>query len=138
MQSQEWPEDKVRILALLAKDGFSARQISERFMASGFNVTRMAVLGKAHRLNIDVGIVSKAGYLQSTRFGRKGKPKNPINDYPPKEPLPARGLCQWPMGDTWCGCVVKKGAYCEEHKSVAYTGVPALTGREFIFFMKGN
>jgi hypothetical protein len=129
MTLKEWPSGRLNELKQLAKDGYSAREIVERLWLSGFKTTRNAVLGKAHRNNIDVGIVSKAGYLQSTRFGRKGK--EPKSDMPPNGPLPDRGLCQWPIGDVWCGCCVKgTSAYCVEHHAVAYTGIKVLTWGE--------
>jgi len=122
-----WPEDKLTALILLAKDGYSAREIVDRLWEEGFKVTRNAVLGKAHRHNIEVGMVSGAGYLQSQRFGRKGKPKNPIDDLPPKAPLPNRGCCQWPLDDVWCGEHTGLGLpYCAKHMDIAYTGVPVL------------
>lgn len=128
MTLKEWPSGRLNELKQLAKDGYSAREIVERLWLSGFKTTRNAVLGKAHRNNIDVGLVSKAGYLQSSRFGRKGRPKDPIDSFPPKGPLPERGLCQWPLEDVWCGCCVKEGSvYCEEHHAIAYTGVKVIT-----------
>lgn len=124
-----WPEDKLTALILLAKDGYSAREIGER-LGYGKN----AVIGKARRNKIHLNFKA-AGYLQSTRYGRKGK--EPTDDMPPKGPLPDRGLCQWPLGDFWCGCAVSTGAYCEAHNAIAYTGQPALTIDDINFLIKG-
>lgn len=131
MRQDEWPETRVDSLRQLAKDGYSAREIVERLALEGYKTTRNAVLGVAHRRKIDVGIVSGAGYLQSARFGRKGKPKTPYDSFPPEGPLPDTGLCQYPNDDVWCGCCVKEGSvYCEEHHAIAYTGIKVITWTE--------
>lgn len=118
----EWPQEKLRSLMMLAKDGYSAREIGERL-----GYSKNAVIGKAHRNKIEVGISSALGVLQSRRFGRKKKA--PDEDMPPRQPIPDRGRCQWPLGDAWCGCPAE-GVYCPEHYSMAFTGRVALTEAE--------
>ena len=133
MTSDEWPHDRLEALILLAKDGYSAREIVDRLWLTGFKVTRNAVLGKANRHNIQIGAKSK-GILQSQRFGRKGR--MPATDMPPTAPMPNRGCCQWPLGDVWCGDVVCSGVYCKTHNSMAYTGESALTIDDINFLIK--
>ncbi len=132
--SREWPKRMVDSLSQLAKDGYSAREIVDRLLLEGFKTTRNAVLGVANRRKIKVGVVSGAGYLQSTRFGRKpilkctefghkAKYGKMIESGPPTTPLPDRNLCHWPTGDTWCGCKVVDGKpYCATHCATAYNG----------------
>jgi hypothetical protein len=129
----EWPEDKVESLRQLAIDGYSAREIVDRLWLEGFKTTRNAVLGISNRRKIKVGLVSKAGYLQSKRFGRRGK--TPDNDMPPRAPIPDRGYCQWPLGDAWCGCKTD-GVYCPEHYAMSQSGKVGLTVKEIDYLSK--
>lgn len=127
----DWPESRVESLVALAKDGYSAREIVDRLKLEGFKTTRNAVLGIANRRKIRVGVASKAGYLQSVRYGRKGK--EPQDDMPPSAQMPEHGLCQWPLMDAWCGSVSTDGPYCQKHRSIAYTGEQALSERDIRF-----
>lgn len=102
-----WSDERVEKLRQLWGQGMSASEIAE---ALG-NVTRNAVIGKAHRL------------------GLSGRP-SPIKKKPSKGAtilsLTER-MCKWPVGDPkspdfhFCGKAAVQGLpYCAEHAAMAY------------------
>lgn len=115
----EWTEERVAKLKALWSEGRSASQIA----AILGDITRNAVIGKAHRL------------------GLKGRP-SPIRKEKTPSPKPARRAaavpipratrvsdrqCHWPIGHPrepgfhFCGApAVADKPYCEEHCAVAY------------------
>ncbi|AUN29518.1 MAG: GcrA family cell cycle regulator [Niveispirillum sp.] len=102
-----WSEERVEKLRQLWGQGMSASEIAELLG----NVTRNAVIGKAHRL------------------GLSGRP-SPIKKKPTKGAtilsLTER-MCKWPVGDPkspdfhFCGKPSLNGLpYCAEHAAIAY------------------
>lgn len=130
--TREWPSNKTKWLSILAKDGYTAREIGARL-----GYSRNAVIGKARRskIQLDIGNRSnKSGFLQSQRFGRKDK--IPTNNMPPKEPM--GDGCLWPMGDKWCGCDRQEtGPYCTVHAKQSRTGQRALTDSDIRLLISG-
>jgi len=107
----EWNDERVAALQRLWAQGLSASQIAERLG----NVTRNAVIGKAHRL----GLASRPSPIRVTPASvaapapRSGSYKGPT--------------CQWPMGDPagtdfkFCGAPTEPGRpYCHQHCEAAY------------------
>jgi GcrA cell cycle regulator len=120
-----WTLDREDLLKKLHGEGLSASQIATRITATGFDVTRNAVIGKANRL----GLTGDGKPRRSTRSARKPrrKPNPGINmvfggrksaklflDAEPFTPGPEmvipeaerRGIdglteeqCRWPIGD---------------------------------------
>jgi GcrA cell cycle regulator len=102
-----WTDERVEQLKQLWGQGMSASEIAD---ALG-DVTRNAVIGKAHRL------------------GLSGRPS-------PIKKKPSRGatilalterMCKWPVGDPkhadfhFCGKTAQAGMpYCAEHAAIAY------------------
>lgn len=105
--SMSWTDERIDRLRQLWGQGMSASEIAELLG----NVTRNAVIGKAHRL------------------GLSGRPS-------PIKKKPTRGatilslnerMCKWPVGDPkhadfhFCGCPSLPGMpYCREHAQMAY------------------
>ena len=112
----QWTADRVEQLTRLWAEGFSARQIAEKLGG----VTRNAVIGKAHRLNLQRGT----------------EPAEPVPEPPPPpvyepilEPMPEvkSWMCRWPIDEPGrfglhiCGKTAQPGRpYCAEHLTQAY------------------
>ena len=106
-----WTDEKIEVLRRLWADGRSASEIA---LTLG-DVTRNAVIGKAHRL------------------GLSGRPS-------PIKRIPKRGanilglterMCKWPVGDPkdvdfhFCGQpIIHPTPYCLEHSAQAYQPAP--------------
>jgi GcrA cell cycle regulator len=102
-----WTDERVEQLKQLWGQGMSASEIADTLG----DVTRNAVIGKAHRL------------------GLSGRPS-------PIKKKPSRGatilalterMCKWPVGDPkhadfhFCGKTAQPGMpYCAEHAAIAY------------------
>ena len=136
-----WTEEKVAKLKELWGKGNTASQIAE--IIGG--ITRNAVIGKAHRLNLSAKIktrtatssqnfdnTSNAKNIQSRR-GRKSKFKSLIidKDFEPENPKQLEELdensCKWPIGHPdeksfyFCGrSSLKDFSYCKLHLLYAY------------------
>jgi len=106
-EQTSWTEERVEKLRELWGQGMSASEIADLLG----NVTRNAVIGKAHRL------------------GLSGRP-SPIKKKPSKGAtilsLTER-MCKWPVGDPkspdfhFCGKHAVSGLpYCAEHAALAY------------------
>ena len=100
----EWTEARVNKLKRLWDDGLSASQIAEQLG----EVTRNAVIGKAHRLGL------------SSRPSPIKRNNHPIGITPER-------MCQWPIGNPrdpnfhFCGKqATADRPYCEEHCTMAY------------------
>ena len=137
-----WTEEKVAKLKELWGKGNTASQIAE--IIGG--ISRNAVIGKAHRLNLSAKIktrsaVSNQSFQNSvdsksvklTRRGRKGKFKSLIieKDFEPENPKQLEELdeqsCKWPIGHQdeksfyFCGRnSLKDFSYCKLHLLYAY------------------
>ena len=81
-----WTEDRVESLKKLWADGLSASQIAAKL---GMGVTRNAVIGKVHRLNLAGRVTAPRAQSQRT-VGRKptrdGGPSSPRNHSAPSMP----------------------------------------------------
>ena len=108
-----WDEQKVNSLKELWKAGYTASQIAAKIG----NVTRNAVIGKAHRLNLQTRAVSKKSKTKiktdnkevdskkQKLGGRRGRFKAMLLDksFPPVNPTKLLDLtdehCKWPLGE---------------------------------------
>ena len=136
-----WTEEKVAKLRELWGKGNTASQIAE--IIGG--ISRNAVIGKAHRLNLSAKIktrtaTSNQNFDSSTnekniqsRKGRKSKFKSLIieQDFEPENPKQLEELdensCKWPIGHPdeksfyFCGrSSLKDFSYCKLHLLYAY------------------
>ena len=136
-----WTEDKVNKLKELWGKGNTASQIAE--IIGG--ISRNAVIGKAHRLNLSAKIKTRTATsnrifedLQTdknnkSRKGRKSKFKSLIieKDFEPENPKQLEDLdessCKWPIGHPnensfyFCGRTsLKDFSYCKLHLLYAY------------------
>ncbi len=111
-----WTSERVDSLVRLWSQGWSARQIADKLGG----VTRNAVIGKAHRLNLQRGVPGPAPALE---------PPPPVVPYQPIMPMPeVKGwMCRWPLEEPGrfglhiCGKTAQPGRhYCAEHLTAAY------------------
>ena len=136
-----WTEEKVAKLKELWGKGNTASQIAE--IIGG--ISRNAVIGKAHRLNLSAKIktrssISNKNYNQNLdeknikiKRGRRSKFKSLIieKDFEPENPKQLEELdensCKWPIGHPneksfyFCGrSSLKDFSYCKLHLLYAY------------------
>ena len=121
-----WTADKTVRLKHLWKVGYTATEIGEKL-----NYSKNAVIGRAHRLNLDARR-SRSGageprttYVRSTRAQQIEALLNDKN-FEPENPTQLEGLtkhhCRWPEGEPgkkdfyFCGRTPVKGfSYCRLH-----------------------
>ena len=137
-----WTDEKVSKLKELWGKGNTASQIAE--IIGG--ISRNAVIGKAHRLNLSAKIKTRTASSsqnfdnsineknnQKIRRGRKNKFKSLIieKDFEPENPKQLEELdensCKWPIGHPdeksfyFCGrSSLKDFSYCKLHLLYAY------------------
>ena len=136
-----WTEEKVSKLKELWGKGNTASQIAE--IIGG--ISRNAVIGKAHRLNLSAKIKTRAATSSknfdnnlgttsvTSKRGRKSKFKSLIieKDFEPENPKQLEELdensCKWPIGHPdeknfyFCGrSSLKDFSYCKLHLLYAY------------------
>ena len=137
-----WDEQKVQKLKELWGKGNTASQIAE--IIGG--ISRNAVIGKAHRLNLSAKIKTRSATsnqtfnnstneknIQAAKRGRKSKFKSLIieKDFEPENPKQLEELdensCKWPIGHPneksfyFCGrSSLKDFSYCKLHLLYAY------------------
>ena len=136
-----WTDDKVNKLKELWGKGQTASQIAE--IIGG--ISRNAVIGKAHRLNLSAKIKTRTATSSQTyenssdeknvkiKRGRKSKFKSLIieKDFEPENPKQLEeldeNLCKWPIGHPdeksfyFCGrSSLKDFSYCKLHLLYAY------------------
>ena len=136
-----WTDEKVAKLKELWGKGSTASQIAE--IIGG--ISRNAVIGKAHRLNLSAKIKTRASISNQSfensledksnknRRGRKSRFKSLIieKDFEPENPKQLEeldeSLCKWPIGHPddksfyFCGrSSLKDFSYCKLHLLYAY------------------
>ena len=136
-----WTPEREKKLKELWKIGHTASQIASLLG----NTTRNAVIGKAHRLNLEARAVSKKSTLKinkennvkteikTQKLGRKAKFKALLLDksFPPENPVKLEDLtddhCRWPLGEKlqpvkfFCGRKpTEKFVYCALHLMIGY------------------
>ena len=137
-----WTEEKVESLKKLWGSGKTASQIAE--IIGG--ISRNAVIGKAHRLNLSAKIKTRTATsnqnfdnstseksTQTSKRGRRSKFKSLIieKDFEPENPKQLEELdessCKWPIGHPdeksfyFCGrSSLKDFSYCKLHLLYAY------------------
>ena len=136
-----WTDEKVNKLRELWGKGSTASQIAE--IIGG--ISRNAVIGKAHRLNLSAKIKTRTATsnhfyensvdskIQKNKKGRKSKFKSLIieKDFEPENPKQLEELdensCKWPIGHPneknfyFCGrSSLKDFSYCKLHLLYAY------------------
>ncbi len=135
-----WNDEKVSKLKELWGKGNTASQIAE--IIGG--ISRNAVIGKAHRLNLSAKIKTRAANIGNRitsnnqnnldiKRGRKSKFKSLIieKDFEPENPKQLEELdensCKWPIGHPdektfyFCGrSSLKDFSYCKLHLLYAY------------------
>ena len=135
-----WTEEKVTKLKELWGKGYTASQISEII---GGGVSRNAVIGKAHRLNLSAKIKTRSTTFNTSsntansneikKRVRKSKFKSLIieKDFEPENPKQLEELndtsCKWPNGHPdessfyFCGRTsLKDFSYCKLHLLYAF------------------
>lgn len=112
----DWTPERVEILTRMWAEGFSARQIADKLGG----ITRNAVIGKAHRLNLSRG-------LKQVR--PEPEPPPPIREDPIPEPRAEfkSWMCRWPTTEAGrfglyiCAKTCQPGrSYCAEHLTLSY------------------
>ena len=137
-----WTDEKVAKLKELWGKGNTASQIAEIIG----NISRNAVIGKAHRLNLSAKIKARStssnqnfqsnaeeGSSKEKKKGRKSKFQSLIieKDFEPENPKKLEELdedsCKWPIGHPeeesfyFCGrSSLKDFSYCKLHLLYAY------------------
>ena len=136
-----WTPERERKLKELWKIGHTASQIASIIG----NTTRNAIIGKAHRLNLEARAISKKSApkvqtennitpeIKTQKLGRKAKFKALLLDksFPPENPVKLEDLtddhCRWPLGEKlqpvkfFCGRKpTEKFVYCALHLMIGY------------------
>jgi len=130
-----WTDEKVQKLKELWKKGHTASQIAEMLG----DTTRNAVIGKAHRLNLEARAPSKSSHTSGTSSGQ-----NKIQRRPSQQPLTRKqkfqsilldknfeelseDTCKWPIGHPneesfyFCGRKPEEDfPYCKLHVLYAF------------------
>ncbi|MGE0744500.1 MAG: GcrA family cell cycle regulator [Rhodospirillales bacterium] len=113
-----WTAERVEALTRLWAEGYSARQIADKLGS----VTRNAVIGKAHRLNLQRGAIKPVAAPEPQILP-------PVRHEPPPifAPEMKGWMCRWQIEDPGkyglhiCGKTVQPGRhYCAEHLTMSY------------------
>lgn len=134
----KWTKSRVAELTRLWNFGDTASDIAKQM-----NLSRNAVIGKAHRLGLkprpnpvtpkrptEQGRKMKGAARNHLKFGHKGQVKKTGSrniEIDGNIQGPGKTLmeleaneCRWPCGDVYCSAKVESGVYCEYHKKIAY------------------
>ncbi len=120
-EDSSWTDERLTLLKQLWDEGLSISQIGEKL-----GVTRNAVAGKAHRLNL------KKRQSPISASAKKAPKAKPDKELPLRLALReiqwSRTKCVWPSGDPktiafkFCGKAIVPGKpYCSKHCEIAYT-----------------
>ena len=141
-----WTHERIERLKTLWEEGHTASRIA----AELGEVTRNAVIGKAHRLGLSGRMASKKTNTGvsiikkkiSSTFNQKiidiaplsDEPMNPTSFFDIKD-----GLCRWPLGEPedidfkFCGRNTDEGfVYCKSHYKQAYQPLSKIRERKKI------
>tara|TARA_B100001769_G_C22019117_1_gene547660 strand:- start:545 stop:1000 length:456 start_codon:yes stop_codon:yes gene_type:complete len=142
-----WTYERIEQLKKLWEEGLTASRIATELG----DVTRNAVIGKAHRLGLSGRMASKSpnSGISIIRKKKIHIPKNqkiieivaPSDE--PMNPTPfleiKDGLCRWPIGEPekndfkFCGRNTNEGfVYCQTHHKIAYQPLTAVRERRKI------
>lgn len=125
-----WTEDRVKLLKQLWGEGKTAAEIAKELG----DVTRNAVIGKAHRLKLNSRLSPIQQNVKKTKSEKKEithkihQPKLPeFKGIGIKLKDLENDMCRWPIGDpkdkdfVFCGCKKVEGLpYCVEHCKAAF------------------
>ncbi|MEI8397221.1 MAG: GcrA family cell cycle regulator [Rhodospirillaceae bacterium] len=110
MTTMVWTDEQIEMLTTLWKEGKSASEIATFI---GGDISRNAIIGKAHRL----GLSGRPSPI------KKKKDVKTATLY-----VLTERMCKWPFGDPkkpdfhFCGKTVDvMMTYCPEHRAMAYT-----------------
>ncbi len=120
-EETSWTEERLVLLKKLWDEGLSISQIGEQL-----GVTRNAVAGKAHRMDL------KKRQSPITASSKKPAKTEKTEELPLRLALReiqwSRSKCVWPSGDPktvqfkFCGKAIVPGKpYCAKHCDIAYT-----------------
>lgn len=107
--TKTWTREEEEKLLELRTKGLSSRE-----MAIEMGKTRMAILGKLHRMKLNVAADEGRRTLKKKKSSFKF------------EPMPDRGSCMWHTdGEGWCrkGSLPGK-AYCQHHHQLSQPNPP--------------
>ena len=140
-----WTHERIEKLRALWEEGHTASRIA----AELGEVTRNAVIGKAHRLGLSGRMASKkqgsgVSIIRkkkiSSTYSQKVIELSPISDEPmnPTSFLDIKdGLCRWPLGEPedsdfkFCGRSTNEGfVYCQSHYKQAYQPLSKVRERK--------
>ncbi len=137
-----WTNERIATLRKMWNDGKTANEIAK---ALGNDISRNAVIGKAHRLKLSKRpsplpvkhihlkhdlpfpclakkhhMTVKAEARRAARVDANEKvfgTGKTLLDLQPNE-------CRWPVGEPplFCSATIEKGVYCAEHNAIAYQG----------------
>ena len=138
-----WTHERIEVLKNLWNEGLTASRIASELG----DVTRNAVIGKAHRLGLSGRIQSrnKSSTISIVRkkknssYNKKiievttavSEPMNPTAFLKIKD-----GLCRWPLGEPadsnfkFCGRNCGENVYCKEHKQMAFQPLTSIRNRK--------
>ena len=138
-----WTHERIEKLKKLWNEGLTASRIASELG----DITRNAVIGKAHRLGLSGRMQSKS-QTSSISIVRKKKnspynkkiieittdvsePMNPTSFLKIKD-----GMCRWPLGEPgeesfkFCGRGTGEHVYCKEHKKMAFQPLTSIRNRK--------
>ena len=140
-----WTYERIEKLKQLWEEGLTASRIASELG----DITRNAVIGKAHRLGLSGRMAAKSSSSGISIIRKKKinifKTQKIIEITPksdePMNPTAFRdikdGLCRWPLGEPensnfkFCGRTTNEGfVYCQSHHKQAYQPLAAVRERK--------
>jgi GcrA cell cycle regulator len=140
-----WTNEKIELLKKLWDEGLTASRIAHEIG----DMTRNAVIGKAHRLglsgrmqskskNSSISIVRKK---KNSSYNKKiieistqvDEPMNPTLFLDIRD-----GMCRWPLGEPgdsdfkFCGRSTNEKVYCKHHHKMAFQPLTSIRNRKKI------